>query len=211
LRRGNLALVVNELKGLPVRVIRGADRRSDFAPKSGYRYDGLYRVETHWHEIGRDGFKVWRYRLVKLDNENTVLPNSGTQTAQVLTGGNLTPSRGNLIVQRVVRDTKQAKQLKQLYEYSYQVCGIYIETPTGRYAEAAHIRPLGEPHNGPDTPDNILCLCPNHHVMFDVGSFSIEDDLSLVGIVGHLHVMDGHHLSTQHLQYHRAHYLNMTK
>jgi hypothetical protein len=23
---------------------------------------------------------------------------------------------------------------------------------------------VGRPHNGPDTADNVLCLCPNDHV-----------------------------------------------
>ena len=29
----------------PVRVIRGPNRHSKYAPEAGYRYDGLYRVE----------------------------------------------------------------------------------------------------------------------------------------------------------------------
>ena len=43
LERGNQALVTSELRGLPVRVIRGPKLKSPYAPKSGYRYDGLYR------------------------------------------------------------------------------------------------------------------------------------------------------------------------
>ena len=42
--RGNLALAKSEIDGLPVRVIRGADKKNPFAPESGYRYDGLYSV-----------------------------------------------------------------------------------------------------------------------------------------------------------------------
>jgi putative restriction endonuclease len=38
------------------------------------------------------------------------------------------------------------------------------------------VRGLGRPHNGPDTPDNVLCLCPNHHVLFDAYSIFIDDD-----------------------------------
>src|SRR2546421_525817 len=36
---GNAALVTSSLTGVPVRVIRGRNRDSSFAPTSGYRYD----------------------------------------------------------------------------------------------------------------------------------------------------------------------------
>ena len=32
----------------PVRIIRGCQLESDFAPESGYRYDGLYNVTKYW-------------------------------------------------------------------------------------------------------------------------------------------------------------------
>lgn len=66
LTRGNLALALNAETGLPVRVIRGARHPSPYAPLAGYRYDGLYRVETYWCETGKSGFKIWRYRLRQL-------------------------------------------------------------------------------------------------------------------------------------------------
>jgi putative restriction endonuclease len=207
LDRGNLALVMNEMEGLPVRVIRGADPRSSFAPTSGYRYDGLYRVESHWHETGKAGFKVWRYRLLKIDDGSTIPAKPGSP-AVTLDGGNSNPTRKITTVQRVVRDTKQAKKLKLHYDHSCQVCGTRITTAAGAYAEAAHIRPLGAPHNGPDTADNIICLCPNHHGMVDLGAFAVADDFTLIGIPGTLTVQSGHQIDKAHLRYHREHYLN---
>jgi putative restriction endonuclease len=47
----------------------------------------------------------------------------------------------------------------------------------GAYAEACHIEPLVRPHNGPDTPENILC--PNCHVLFDELALWIDDDFSV--------------------------------
>src|SRR5690606_13659202 len=96
--------------------------------------------------------------------------------------------------------------LKELYDYHCQICGLRLETSAGAYAEAAHIRPLGEPHNGSDTADNILCLCPNHHVLLDYGTISIADDLTLLGMAGKLTVKGNHRLDVQNLRYHRAHY-----
>ncbi|MBD9357387.1 HNH endonuclease [Methylomonas sp. EbA] len=209
MKRGNLALVVNEMEGLPVRVIRGADPNNSFAPKNGYRYDGLYRVDSHWYETGKAGFRIWRYRLLKIEDESPLPPAKSIASAvTVLGGGNFAPDRKSMTVQRIVRDTKQAKALKRLYDYTCQVCNIRITTATGPYAEAAHIRPLGKPHEGPDTPDNIICLCPNHHVMFDLGAFSVDDNFTLIGIDGTLTVRKGHIIDLEHLAYHRKHYLN---
>ena len=78
-----------------------------------------------------------------------------------------------------------------------------METRSGRYAEGAHIKALGEPHNGPDKESNILCLCPNHHVLFDMGWLSINDDYSLNGMQGKLHVHPDHQLDKQCIKYHR--------
>ena len=62
--------------------------------------------------------------------------------------GNRTPSRRETTILRVVRDTRQARAVKQLYNYRCQVCNIVLEGSAGPYAEAAHIKPLGSPHNG---------------------------------------------------------------
>ncbi len=76
------------------------------------------------------------------------------------------------------------------------------------YSEDAHIRPLGRPHNGPDQPDNVLCLCPNHHVLFDAGAFAIHPDtLELVGIVGKLRTHRRHPVGREHLEYRMGHFL----
>jgi putative restriction endonuclease len=63
------------------------------------------------------------------------------------------------------------------------MCALRLDTPAGPYAEGAHIRPLGAPHRGPDTLDNLLCLCPNHHLLFDIGAITIADDMTLIGAV----------------------------
>ena len=40
-----------------------------YGPKAGYRYDGLYRVKEYWEERGRSGYKIWRFRLVPLEEK----------------------------------------------------------------------------------------------------------------------------------------------
>ena len=109
-------------------------------------------------------------------------------------------------VTRVIRDTRLSKNIKIQYEYRCQICGITIITNTesGRYAEAAHIRPLEK--MGDDRKDNIVCLCPNHHTMLDYGAITINDDYTLKGISGRINT--NHKLNKDNLKYHRDHIYN---
>lgn len=87
--------------------------------------------------------------------------------------------RAESVVQRLVRSTTVSRRVKELHGYVCQVCGEQIALASGAYAEGAHIRPLGRPHDGPDAPSNVLCLCPNDHVRFEFGSIVIEEDLTI--------------------------------
>ena len=200
--RGNKALALNVLKGLPVRVIRGTDKKSNYAPQEGYRYDGLFIVEEYWKDIGKSGFNIWRFRLRKRNQNDISIANILKEDQSEYKS----TKRVETTVQRIVRDTELSKSIKLLYNYKCQVCDQAIETSSGLYAEAAHIKPLGIPHNGPDTLNNILCLCPNHHVMFDYGGFSILDDYDLIGIEGRLKIHSKHYINKEFLKYHLHHF-----
>jgi putative restriction endonuclease len=200
--RGNRALALSKQNGLPVRVIRGSSHDSPYSPPSGYSYDGLYAVEDFWHDVGKSGFKIWRFRLVKIPEETT----SGQIIAEKPAEYSV-PDRREVRVSRIIRDTVQARAIKALYDHRCQMCGTRLECPAGPYSETAHIRPLGAPHNGPDTRDNILCLCPNHHVLFDNGAVSVADDLSLIGAESNLTVHRDHHINQHYLAYHREHFV----
>jgi putative restriction endonuclease len=199
--RGNRALAYSSLNGLPVRVIRGSGHPSRYSPSSGYRYDGLYLVDDYWHETGRSGFRIWRFRLIKMPDQRR-----GEQSDAANPDTASAAPRHETIVLRIIRDTKQARRIKELYDYRCQICEIRLEGLAGPYAEAAHIRPLGTPHHGPDSPDNILCLCPNHHVLFDHGGVMINEDLSLIGMESRLKLHPRHLINEAHLRYRREHY-----
>ncbi|MBC8104721.1 MAG: HNH endonuclease [Cytophagales bacterium] len=211
LARGNLSLIRNLLEGIPVRVIRGFRLNSAFAPEDGYRYDGLFRVENYWQDRSKSGFRVFRYTLRKI----TASPSPGLPKPLLLQeekaeyGSEDLPApvtRQQIEVSRIIRSTETARAVKRMHHYACQVCGLCLETPGGPYAEAAHIRPLGQPHNGPDTADNILCLCPNHHLLFDLGAFTLEEDLRITGTGDSLRRVAGHRVNTEHLRYHREHF-----
>jgi putative restriction endonuclease len=198
--RGNAGLLRSMNEGLPVRVIRGFNHKSDFSPIRGYSYAGLYSVVDAWEERGKSGFKICRFRLeycgqnAKRKSPEEIELDYNTREKKRKEG----------TVLRVIRDTKIAHDIKKLYNYECQVCGLTIVTKSARYAEGAHIRPLGKPHDGDDNSDNLICLCPNHHVMFDKGTFAILDDLSLTGaLTGKLFVNKNHNLNKSNLEYHR--------
>ena len=86
------------------------------------------------------------------------------------------------------------------------MCGIRLEGLAGPYAEVAHIRPLAAPHHGQDTPNNIFCLRPNHHVLIDHGGVMVEEDLTLIGMQGRLKVYPQHQINEAHLRYRREHH-----
>ena len=105
------------------------------------------------------------------------------------------PERQETTVYRILRDTLLARQIKQLHNFQCQICGETILLPGGiRYAEAHHIQPLGEPHNGPDLGGNIVCVCPNHHAELDYGARSLD--------IKTLRHADGHIVESRYVDYH---------
>lgn len=85
------------------------------------------------------------------------------------------PARVQQEISRVVRDTVMSRNLKLQYEGQCQVCGGQLPLPNGAYyLEGHHLKPLGRPHNGPDVPENIICVCPNCHVLLDFGMHKIR-------------------------------------
>jgi len=199
--RRNAGLLKSQNEGIPVRVIRGYTHKSPFSPKSGYTYAGLYSIIDSWEEIGRSGFKICRYRLLYIGNNSTKQERAEEIELKLSTAES---KRKEGVILRIIRDSKVAHDIKKLYQFKCQVCQFEVPTKVGSYAEGAHIRPLGKPHNGHDSSDNLLCLCPNHHVMLDKGSFSITDDLKFVGALsGDLFTLANHKINLENLKYHR--------
>ncbi|WP_321280164.1 HNH endonuclease [Marinifilum fragile] len=80
-------------------------------------------------------------------------------------------------VNTIQRDKKIVQEIKSLYDNTCQICGVGLKiTSDIKYSEIHHIKPLGKPHNGPDILGNLICVCPNHHVMLDLGAIPLEID-----------------------------------
>lgn len=152
-------LIVNKQRGLP-----------------GPGYFGVYG------RTGSDGDKDWwdEQVLWAMDfdwNPYIGLPakNSPADTPMAADADEL-PECVDAKIKRIVRDTLIARSVKKWHNFECQIkdCDTIISFPWGqRYAEAHHIRPLGK-HHGRDKTHNVLCLCPNHHAMCDLGIIRLE-------------------------------------
>jgi predicted restriction endonuclease len=118
-------------------------------------------------------------------------------------------SRRTVTLSRIVRDPELTATVKRLHGDRCQVCGLQLSTRFTTYSEAAHIRGLGRPHNGPDKLSNLLVLCPNHHVQFDALAIYVdtEDTVRVTADdtpIGQLRRHPAHQINGAHLRYHRA-------
>lgn len=211
---GNLGLIVSCKENLPVRVVRGS--QIEYGPENGYRFDGLYYVKSYHYVEGKEGFFLWRYVLVSEQNfeylENQIIDSfpSDYEAPERKKRTSLTP----------LRDKAISDKVKKFYNRVCQVCNVPLKgNITGNISIGAHIKPVGRPHNGPDVIENILCLCPNHHSLFDEYGFTINEQFELIGLVEKLprnkdkilRVDKKHKINPEFLRYHNEKYFELSK
>ncbi|MDT0676468.1 HNH endonuclease [Autumnicola musiva] len=99
-------------------------------------------------------------------------------------------------IQVIQRKGKLVSTLKKMYSDSCQLCGTKVPIKSGKfYSEVHHIIPLGNPHKGKDTLNNMISVCPNHHVQLDLRAIHLNPSQF---------VLNNHVLSKESLQYHNS-------
>ncbi|GAB4843676.1 Histone-lysine N-methyltransferase member suvh2 [Ancistrocladus abbreviatus] len=68
LEGGNLALERSMHYGIEIRVIRGFKYEGSLTTKV-YVYDGLYKIVDTWFDVGKSGFGVYKYRLIRIEGQ----------------------------------------------------------------------------------------------------------------------------------------------
>lgn len=120
-------------------------------------------------------------------------------------GSDSLPERQLSVVNLIKRARSVADKVKELYSDQCQACETRLITAGGPVSQGAHIRPLGAPHHGVDNLGNVLCLCPNCHVLFD-GLVMWVDPEGMVYLHGkptkRLTVRADHRINSIHFDYH---------
>ncbi len=105
------------------------------------------------------------------------------------------PPQVDAYITRIIRDTALVRRLKALHNDTCQICGTRLQLANGRgYSEGHHLRPLGNPHRGPDVAENILIVCPNCHALLDRCSLTLD--------IPGLSVRAQHEVGLTYLDYH---------
>lgn len=85
------------------------------------------------------------------------------------------------VSRRPFRDATFMHNIRNAYDSTCSMTGLRLINGGGRpEIEAAHIRPVGEGHNGPDSVRNGLALSRTTHWMFDRGLLSLTDDYEIL-------------------------------
>ena len=108
---------------------------------------------------------------------------NGVSIEEIIFSGNSSrPIRVLSEVNAILRRRSLVDKMKKIYKNSCQICGIRLAVGNEvYYSEVHHIIPLGNPYHGSDSLDNMLCVCPNHHVQLDFKVIPLNiDSLKLV-------------------------------
>lgn len=152
-----------------------------------------HRVRTVLYRLKKQGIiqKSLTRGFWVINGDKNVIINKSVK----LPDGTLEPVRVENQIFRVIRDTNLSVQLKKLHMNSCQICGTTIKLNFGKmYSEAHHIVPLGSNHSGPDIAENIIIVCPNHHVLCDYGAIKLNKS--------NLRLKEGHNISEEYIKYH---------
>ena len=165
---------------------RGVDSKTVFAHLIGKNvpskisareFDELLKA---WLENNSMKLKEWYLR--DADNQDKRSIESFFGDPQVLDTPKATDlndpqevARIETTIYRILRDTALSREVKIAQNFRCQLCSKTIQLSDGSYyAEAHHVKPLGRPYNGPDTIDNIICVCPTCHVLLDYKVIRLE-------------------------------------
>lgn len=81
------------------------------------------------------------------------------------------------ITRRPFRDEAFSRHVKDAYSATCAFTGLSMRNGGGRTeVDAAHIKPVRDGHNGPDSVRNGLALSKTVHWMFDRGLLSVDED-----------------------------------
>ena len=120
--------------------------------------NGVWAIKAEWLEEDTPS-RVQKENDLKVRSEEPINSHSNDEDSKERIGHT---------IYQLKRNSKLSKLLKEHYSFRCQVCGKSISIENENYAEVHHIRPRNR-YSGDDVWENMIVLCPNHHVEFDYG------------------------------------------
>ena len=118
---------------------------------------------------------------------------------------------GKVTIQRMVRNSKIAENLKAKYDNRCQLCNTRMRKSNGDFkSEAHHIQPYNKTYRGDDNYQNMIVVCPNCHSQFDDSYYAIHPKTLVVHCIFEeedklhfkkLSIIDGHILGKRYLEF----------
>ncbi|KAF5344774.1 hypothetical protein D9757_013426 [Collybiopsis confluens] len=105
----NAVLYKSFLNKNPLRVIRGHNSLSKYAPGSGYRYDGMYRVTNAELSKGMRGHKICRFRLERCPGQEP-FPGQAANTPIVERRSDAGHRVGNVPIEQARRERHRSSR-----------------------------------------------------------------------------------------------------
>ena len=170
-------------------------------------FSDVYDIDVHFHKLCRQGGikpSSMSTNIYALKNSISEIPENSI-TGTIIVSDDGAPNKKTEVVTRFIRDSAKVRQLKSTYNNECQICGYAINTLKSRYSEVHHLHPLKD--GGDDDFDNMLVLCPTHHVEFDYKVIGIDSDKKTIinkngDKIGILTMANEHKLNNENILFH---------
>lgn len=221
---GNRAIRDHQDEGVELHLFRALD-------EGRVQYIGQYECMDWFREDMpdvngevRDGirFELWPVNdiddtliasLVDDFSEEATSVSSDIRNAKCEDVSELPEGKESVQHRRTVRETVErnrilVNKIKNMYNDRCQVCGERRrQGANSGYSEVHHIMPLQ--NDGPDKPENIVVLCPNHHLDFENGMLTVDPQSLEISHSYESHVdgrnmlvAEGHAIGAEYLAFH---------
>lgn len=160
-------------------------RAGDIPFESALRNAGRTGLSGDFRNAGR---LLPQYEFETIVAAGFIQPVAATGTVESINLGELAEEPATFerpiveqLVRRPFREAAFVRQVKTAYANRCAFTGLDMRNGGGRAeVDAAHIKPVGDCHNGPDSVRNGMALSKTVHWMFDRGLLSVDSNLKIL-------------------------------
>ncbi len=159
----------------------------DLAEPVGLRRSDGRHHESRLHQDDGSTNRGLRQRAVREISDDDFLAIVGAGCPAMDDSASDRPQRDLIKGDRLRRDPAFRAAVRRAYDSTCAFTDLRIVNGGGRAeVDAAHIRPVGDNHRGPDSVRNGLALSKTVHWLFDRGIVAVSDDYRILESPGRL-------------------------